>query len=149
MTHRIGLALALASCSNPVPPPAPSSNPPATVAVAPVTSPASAPPKASEPLPECARAVRHLGLEGSTPEQVEARFGAPVTRESFRAIERQGEFYAALENLYPSIDPKNHDVPLQEWTWKSGACTLTVWFHSPAGTWVVIDDVYWHEQIDF
>jgi hypothetical protein len=90
-----------------------------------------------------------LGLEGSTPEQLETRFGPPAVRESFRAVEKQGEFYGPIETLYPSIDPKNHDVPLQEWAWKSGDCTLTVWFHRPGGTWLAIDDVYWHADIDF
>jgi hypothetical protein len=100
-------------------------------------------------MPECIRDFRSLGLEGSTPAQLEARFGAPAAREFFRAIERQGEFYAAIENVYPSTDPKNHDVPLQEWTWKSGACTLTVWFHRSQGEWRALPDIYWHDQIDF
>jgi hypothetical protein len=148
MTRRLGAALALTftGCNQATPSaPAPSVAP---IAAAP--SPSSSPrSRAPEPLPPCSRDVRSLGLEGSTPEGLESRFGPPSTREPFRAIERQGEFYAPIENLYPSTDPKNHDVPIEEYTWKSGPCTLTVWFHRPRGEWRAIDDVYWHEQIDF
>lgn len=145
----LAFAFGTAGCSN-KPVPSPTAAPPSLVASPPPASPA--PPtlsKATEPLPPCTRDARSLALEGSTPEQLESRSGLPATRESFRAGERQGEFYAPIENLYPSIEPKNHDVPLEEWTWKSDRCTLTVWFHRPQGAWLARPDIYWHEDIDF
>jgi hypothetical protein len=107
------------------------------------------PATASEPPPPCSVDVITLGLKGSTPEQLETRFGPPAVRRSFRAVGKQGELYGPIETLYPSIDPRNHDVPLQEWAWKSGACTLTLWFHHPGDAWLAIDDVHWHADIDF
>jgi hypothetical protein len=84
-----------------------------------------------------------------TQSELEGRYGPPLTHEEFRAGELQGEFYVGVENVYPSTDPKNRDVPIEEWTWKSGTCTLTVWFHRQGGVWRALDDVYWHENIEF
>jgi len=106
--------------------------------------------KAREAFPACvADIASELKLEGLTQTELASRFGAPVTRESFRAEERQGEFYVGIEDVYPSTDPRNRDVPLQEWTWKAGDCTLTVWFHQQAGVWRALDDVYWHKNVEF
>src|SRR5690606_40747271 len=89
---------------------------------APVTT-ASTP--APEPLPACEDSFE-LNLKGLTQEQVEGRFGPPSQRETFRVEERGGEFYATVQNAYPTTDRKNWDVPIQEWTWTSGECILTV-----------------------
>jgi len=157
VTRRLSLVLTVGlgiACRDPAPagvPPIPSAaNTAAKTTAAP--SPEPAPQEAAEPsaaLPPCTRDAVPLNLQGLGRSEVEARFGPPTTREQFRAEERQGEFYSGIETVYPSTDPKNRDVPLEEWTWRSGDCTLTVWFHQQGGAWRVIDDVYWHKSIDF
>jgi hypothetical protein len=59
-----------------------------------------------------------------------------------------GELYGAIEQAYPSTVP-NRDVPIEEWTWTSGECILSVWFHEPSGEWIVLDDVYRNEEVAF
>ena len=103
----------------------------------------------AERLPSCEGMGYSLGLEGSTPARVQARFGRPVSQESFRVEERQGEFYGAIANTYPTTDPKNRNVLLEEWTWASDDCFLTVWFHRPHGTWQVLYDFFWNREIAF
>ena len=88
-------------------------------------------------------------LKGQTQAQVLGRFGPPAERESYRAVERGGEFYGAIEHEYPSSIPANRDVPIEEWTWTSGECILTVWFHRPQGTPIVLYDIYWHQDTAF
>jgi hypothetical protein len=152
---RLVAATALSiACRDGDPAPAPQAPTTRTEPVAPTNSevsppPANAPAKAIEALPPCTRDAIALKLQGLTQEAVEERFGPPMAKESFRAVERQGEFYGAIENAYPSTDPKNWDVPLEEWRWKSGDCTLTVWFHRQQEAWRALDDVYWHKSIDF
>ena len=107
------------------------------------------PPTRSTALPPCNRDAVALNLRGLSQPEVEARFGPPATREPFRAQDRQGELYSGIENVYPSTDPKNWNVLLEEWTWRSGDCTLTVWFHRQEEVWRALDDVYWHRSIDF
>lgn len=103
-----------------------------------------------EPLPPCtATTGRSLGLQGLTQDQVRTRFGSPIQQESFRVEERQGEFYGPIANTYPTTDPKNRNVPLEEWTWSSDDCFLTVWFHRPQGVSKVLDDFYWHKDAAF
>ena len=78
-----------------------------------------------------------------------ARFGPPLRQGTYRVEELQGEFFAPLAKTYPTTDPKNRGVSLQQWTWTSGDCILTVWFHNPKETWEVLDDVYWHKDTAF
>jgi hypothetical protein len=106
---------------------------------------------APEPLPSCreGQSASSIGLHGLTPDQVRARFGPPLRQGTFRVEELQGEFFAPLANTYPTTDPKNRNVPLQQWTWTSGDCILTVWFHNPKGTWLALDDVFWHKDTAF
>lgn len=103
----------------------------------------------TEPLPPCNDPDFEFKLKDQTQEQVLARFGPPSERESYRAIERGGEFYGAIEHAYPSRVPANRDVPIEEWTWTSGECILTVWFHRPRGTPIVLHDIYWHQDTAF
>jgi len=120
------------------------------VDMAPSSGPASTAAPRPEVLPLCTETTgRSLGLGGLTHDQVRARFGTPGQRESFRVEERQGEFYGPIANTYPTTDPKNRNVPLEEWTWRSGDCVLSVWFHHPHGTWQVLDDFYWHKDATF
>lgn len=104
---------------------------------------------APERLPPCNDPGFAFKLEGLTQDRVRARFGPPTLEESFQVQDRQGEFYVGIANTYPTTDPKNRNVPLQEWTWTSGDCILTVWFHNPKGTWLALDDVYWHKDTAF
>lgn len=90
-----------------------------------------------------------LDLGGLTQDEVRTRYGRPDLKESFRVEERQGEFYGPIANTYPTTDPKNRNVLLQQWTWKSGDCFLTVWFHRPMAAWQVLDDFYWHKDTAF
>lgn len=104
---------------------------------------------APEPLPPCDDAHLSFQLEGLTRERVRARFGPPALEESFQVQDRQGEFYVGIANTYPTTDPTNRTVSLEEWTWTSGDCILTVWFHNPKGTWLALDDVYWQKDTAF
>ena len=114
----------------------------------PTKSPTPTEPAAS--LPTCTETTGHsLELRVLTQDQVRARFGAPSQQESFRVEERQGEFYGPIANTYPTTDPKNRSVPLEQWTWRSGDCFLTVWFHRPQGVWHALDDFYWHKDAAF
>lgn len=104
-----------------------------------------------EALPPCREDVFGfaLALQGLTRDQVQGRFGPPTAKKSYRAGDVGGEFYLAIEHTYPSRVPENREVPIEEWTWTSGDCSLTVWFHSPGGTTEVLDDVYWHHDTAF
>jgi hypothetical protein len=79
----------------------------------PVPTPESAPtmPK-SEAFPACpgARAFS-LDLTGWSQERVSERFGPPAERETYRAGDRGGEFYAGLKNVYPSKVPATETSP--------------------------------------
>jgi hypothetical protein len=67
-------------------------------------------------------------------------------KESFRRGDRQGEFYAKLQMTYPLKDLRSRDVPIEEWTWVSCDCRLTVWFHHRGGVWRAFDDLLWHKD---
>ncbi|HWO09679.1 MAG TPA: hypothetical protein VNN80_09380 [Polyangiaceae bacterium] len=99
--------------------------------------------------PACEGSGFSFDLKGLTQERVLERFGPPKERASYRAGDRGGEFYGAIEHAYPSTVPANRDVPIEEWTWTSGECILTVWFHKPSGEWIVLDDVYRNEEVAF
>ena len=108
---------------------------------------AASPDPENLPASSCERDI-DFRLAGTPRERVGARFGPPAERESHRADDVGGEFYVAIEQTYPSSDPKN-DVPIEEWTWRSGDCRLTVWFHKPKGTWEVLDDVFYDYRTQF
>lgn len=107
------------------------------------------PKPAREAFPACDDSSFEFNLKGLTENQVRVRFGPPTRRESFRVEERGGEFYVGIQHAYPTTERKNRDVPIEEWTWTSGDCILTVWFHRPQGHWQVLDDVYWHKDTAF
>ena len=102
-----------------------------------------------EALPVCNGPDVEFKLGGLAQERVLARFGPPTEREAYRAGEVGGEFYIAVEHTYPSVDAKNRDVPIEEWTWHSGDCRLTVWFHKLKGAWEVLDDAYYDRRTQF
>lgn len=152
---RVCLALgALASCHRGEPPVKRS-----PVEMAPMVPPKTEP---SMPTPESAPEMRRskafpacpgggfsFELKGLPRERVSERFGPPAEREAYRAGDRGGEFYVGIENVYPSKVAANRDVPIEEWTWLSGVCILTVWFHRVDGVWVAFDDIYRNEEIAF
>jgi len=147
----VAVSLSLA-CHDAAPPPAlnaPAEPQASSQATPTARRPQEAVAKATTSFPPCVDDTFSLKLTGLSQGEVEERYGAPVSRESFRAEERQGEFYNPIESAYPSVEAKNRDVPLEEWTWKSGDCFLTVWFHRPSGDWRVLDDIYWHKDLDF
>jgi hypothetical protein len=88
-------------------------------------------------------------LRGLSQARVLERFGPPKERESYRASDRGGELYVAIESAYPPKVPANRDVPIEEWTWTSGVCILTVWFHKVRGEWVALSDIYRNEEVAF
>lgn len=156
------IALALCGCPRPEPGAAPPSevegstsagdNTAGAGGAAGVTGkPSPPPPPERQPdvLPACNDSSFEFKLKGTAQDQVRSRFGPPAARESYRAVDRGGEFYVGVQHAYPSTDRKNWDVPIEEWTWTSGDCILTVWFHNPKGTWEVLDDVYWHKDTAF
>jgi len=122
-------------------------------------------PSAPETTPSPAEAVPHpkpgafpacpgarafsLDLTGLSQGRVSERFGPPAERETYRAGDRGGEFYVGLQNVYPSKIPGNRDFPIEEWTWTSGDCLLTVWFHRVDGVWTSLDDVYRNKDVAF
>jgi len=103
----------------------------------------------AEAFPACKGLGFSFELKGHSQASVLERFGAPKERESYRAGDRGGEFYLGIESAYPSKVPANREVPIEEWTWTSGECILTVWFHRPGGEWVVLDDIYRNEEVAF
>lgn len=114
------------------------------------TDPGSTTAPKAEPFPNCTETTGYaLELDGLTQAEVRTRFGPPTLEESFQVQDRQGELYVGIANTYPTTDPKNRNVALQEWTWTSGDCVLTVWFHKPKGTWQVLDDFFWHKDAAF
>jgi len=104
---------------------------------------------AREALPACDDPDVEFHLDGLAQERVLSRFGPPTEREAYRAADVGGESYVAIEHRYPSADPKNGDVPIEEWTWHAGDCRLTVWFHDPKGSWEVLDDAYYDRRTQF
>lgn len=116
---------------------------------APACDPPSTTPK-EKSFPVCTETTAtSLELLGLTQPELLARFGPPAMQESFRVEERQGEFYGPIANTYPTTDPKNRDVPIEEWTWMVDDCRLSVWLHRPKGTWLVLDDFFWHKDAAF
>lgn len=109
----------------------------------------AAAPAATPPLPACEGLGFSFEVQGLSQQQVRERFGAPARQEEYRAEERGGEFYLAIEHTYPQSDPANHEVPIQEWTWTSGDCILTVWFHRPGDAWVALYDIYRSKDVEF
>jgi len=99
--------------------------------------------------PACEGLGFSFELKGLSQAKVLERFGPPKERDSYRAGDRGGEFYVAIESAYPSKVPANRDVAIEEWTWTSGECILTVWFHKPSGDWIALDDVYRNEDVAF
>lgn len=119
---------------------------------APAAPPAAAVPtpvKTYESLPACIDPEIELRLRGQPREQIEARFGPPAEKKNYRAGDVGGEFYLAIEHTYPATDPKNENVPIEEWTYASGDCRLTVWFHSPKGSPEVLDDAFYDRRTQF
>ena len=117
--------------------------------IATAAAPAETPAPPRETLPACDGPDVEFKLSGLAQERVLSRFGPPTEREAYRAGDVGGEFYIAVEHTYPSVDPKNRDVPIEEWTWHSGDCRLTVWFHKPGGSWEVLDDAYYDRRTQF
>jgi hypothetical protein len=103
----------------------------------------------ADAFPACEGLGFRFELKGLSQARVLERFGPPKERESYRAGDRGGEFYVAIESAYPSKVSANRDVPIEEWTWTSGECILTVWFHRPSGEWVALDDIYRNEEVAF
>jgi hypothetical protein len=144
-----------ASCQGGQQPEATSKSQPVTTKAAPPANTASLQAKAVRPskaevFPACpgARAFS-LDLAGWSQERVSDRYGPPAERVSYKAGDRGGEFYAGLENLYPSKVPGNRDIPIEEWSWESGDCILTAWFHRVNGVWTSFDDVYRNKDVAF
>lgn len=102
-----------------------------------------------DPIPSCTGERRRLYLYSWTQPRVSAQYGPPTKKESYRVVERQGEFYSAIEEIYPTTEPRNLDVPIEEWTWVQGDCRLTVWFHRPDGDWKALGDLVWHYADEF
>jgi hypothetical protein len=104
-----------------------------------------------EPLPSCLNLdVNSLpDVHSLTQEQARVRLGPPTIKESFRMEERQDEFHIELENTYPLTDPRNRTVPIDEWTWFSGDCRFTIWFHQTNGVWHALDNAIWHKNTAF
>jgi len=150
MRRRAPVLLVLACCHqrDADPPAAPSPKVDPLLAAAPEHALAPEPVPKPEALPACDDSFE-LNLKGLTEEQVQRRFGPPSRRESFHVKDRGGEFYATVQHAYPTTDRKNWDVPIEEWTWTSGECILTVWCHRPAGVWTALDDIYRNERVAF
>jgi len=152
---RVWVALgALASCHRGEPPvkterPPDVKPPAATAKVEPPTPERVLQKPTPNAFPPCPGGGFSFELKGLPQERVSERFGSPAERETYRAGDRGGEFYVGIENVYPSKIPANRDVPIEEWTWTSGECILTVWFHRVDGVWVAFDDIYRNEDVAF
>ena len=94
--------------------------------------------------------VRELpDLAELTTEVVTRRLGEPMQQESFRMGERPDEFHIALQNTYPLNERDNADVEVMEWTWETGDCRLTVWFHQVEASWQSLSNLRWHRDTEF
>ena len=109
----------------------------------------TAPQPKADAFPACPNLGFSFELKGLPQERVLERFGPPAKRETYRAGDRGGEFYVAIEVTYPPKVPANRDVPIEEWTWTSGECILTVWFHRVSGAWLVLHDIYRDKDVAF
>jgi hypothetical protein len=159
MLARVCVALGAFAACHRGEPPAEIKRPPearATVVPPKIEPPMAAPtpeappqPKA-EALPAClGMGAFSLGLTGLSQDRVSKRLGPPSEREAYLAGKRGGEFYSRLKDLYPSKVPSNREVPIEEWTWTSGECVLTVLFHRVNGEWTSLDDIYRHKDVAF
>lgn|SRR5487761_513259 len=80
---------------------------------------------------------------------VEAVLGAPTTTDAFPMSRAVGEFRVSLLNTYPTTDPANANVMIEESWWQDGDYWITLWFHQIDGSWVVLDSCWWHKDVVF
>ena len=60
-----------------------------------------------------------------------------------------GEMRVGLLNTYPTTDPVNANVMIEESWWHDGDFWITLWFHQVDGSWVVLDSCRWHKDVQF
>lgn len=98
---------------------------------------------------KCDSTSRMAGLDGLSQAQLAALLGEPKRKETFRLGDRKGEFGITLQNHYPLSKAANAKVQLQEWTWETGKCKLTVWLHKPAADWASLENLRYPADAEF
>ncbi len=78
-------------------------------------------------------------LHGKTDIRILDDLGSPDHESEFTMAEAIGEIRIGLFNTYPLDSPDIASIEIREWTWRYTFYTLTVWFHRPDGSWVVLD----------
>jgi hypothetical protein len=97
----------------------------------------------------CTSLTQLPGLNGQPDIRLSQTLGTPNRKETFLLGERQGEFHVTLQNHYPLTVAANAKVELQEWTWESGTCRLTVWLHKPDTTWIAFENMKYPATAEF
>jgi hypothetical protein len=94
--------------------------------------------------------VRSLApLNGKTQAALSAEFGPAAKRLAFRMGERTDEFRIVLQNHFPLSKPENAAIEIEEWTWTSTRCKLTVWFHRVGADWVSVENSLYSVDAEF
>lgn len=88
-------------------------------------------------------------LHGQTDSAIFGKLGAPSYEHKFTMDEMLGEFQIELYNTYPPDSPNNPNVEIRECTWEYSRHRLTIWFHKPNGSWVVLDTCRYQNGVVF
>jgi hypothetical protein len=88
-------------------------------------------------------------LIGLTTAEIETILGRPERKEEFLLGDRPDEFHIVLQNTYPLTKAQNAKVKIEEWTWTSGPCRLTVWFHHERETWKSFESSRYSSTAEF
>jgi len=86
---------------------------------------------------------------GQSRRAVESALGKPTRTDKYPMSQAVGEMRAPLFNAYPTSNPANANVPIEESWWKDGDYWITLWFHQVNGQWVVLDSCRWHKDVRF
>lgn len=86
---------------------------------------------------------------GQIRQTVESKLGTPTQTYKFPMSQALGEMRSPLLSTYPSSNPANANVMIEESWWKDGDYWITLWFHQVNGQWVVLESCRWHKDVQF
>lgn len=86
---------------------------------------------------------------GQSRQAVKSRLGKPIRIDKYTMSQAVGEMRAPLFKTYPTSNPANANVLIEESSWKDGDYWITLWFHQVNGQWIVLDSCRWHKDVKF
>lgn len=82
--------------------------------------------------------------------RVRSYFGAPDGEATFWLTDRQElEYRDHLRYNFPEVDFTHDSVLIKESGWQGRFWNHCIWFKQQSGEWVVVEDLFWTEAIQF